>query len=100
MSTLSLPWSFDAPWADGLEAQRKMTEVLQPIVEAATPGSGAYINEADFRQPDWQEAFFGSNYEELLRIKKKWDPKGLFYSVATVGSEAYTLRDDGRLCSA
>ena len=100
MSTFSLPWSFDAPWSEGLAAQANITEVLQPIVEAATPGSGAYINEADFRQPDWQEAFFGSNYEELLRIKKTWDPQGLFYSVATVGSEAYTVRDDGRLCAA
>lgn len=99
MSTFSLPWSFDAPWSEALAAQAKITEVLQPIVEAATPGSGAYINEADFRQPNWQEAFFGSNYDELLRIKKQWDPKGLFYSVATVGSEAYTVRGDGRLCA-
>lgn len=99
MSTFSLPWSFEVPWSEGLAAQVKITEVLQPIIEAATPGSGAYLNEADFRQPDWQEAFFGSNYEELLRIKKKWDPRGLFYSVATVGSEAFTVRGDGRLCA-
>ncbi|KAK7984140.1 hypothetical protein PG989_011542 [Apiospora arundinis] len=98
MAVLTLPWSFTAPWEDGLAVQRKMTEVAQPIIDAATPGSGAYMNEADFRQPDWQEAFFGDNYPKLLEIKKKWDPQGLFYGWVAVGSEAYTVRDDGRLC--
>ncbi|KAK8061450.1 hypothetical protein PG994_007816 [Apiospora phragmitis] len=100
-ATLSLPWNFTAPWAEALATQREMTEVVQPIIEAATPGSGAYMNEADFRQPDFQEAFFGTvNYPKLLEIKRKWDPRGLFYATAAVGSEAYTVLDDGRLCTA
>lgn len=99
-ATLSLPWNFTAPWSEALATQRKMTSVVQPIIEEATPGSGAYMNEADFRQPDFQEAFFGAaNYPRLLAIKRKWDPRGLFYATAAVGSEAYTVRDDGRLCA-
>ncbi|KAK8122050.1 hypothetical protein PG984_010720 [Apiospora sp. TS-2023a] len=99
-ATLSLPWNFTAPWSEALATQRKMTDVVQPIIEAATPGSGAYMNEADFRQPDFQEAFFGAaNYPRLLEIKRKWDPRGLFYATAAVGSEAYMVRDDGRLCA-
>lgn len=99
-ATLSLPWNFTAPWSEALATQRKMTDVVQPIIEAATPGSGVYMNEADFRQPDFQEAFFGAaNYPRLLEIKRKWDPRGLFYATAAVGSEAYTVHDDGRLCA-
>ncbi|KAI1857161.1 hypothetical protein JX265_011362 [Neoarthrinium moseri] len=97
-ATLSVPWNFTAPWSEGLEVQKKITEVAQPIIEAATPGSGAYMNEADWRQPNFQEAFFGSNYEKLLQVKRKWDPKSLFYAVAAVGSEGYVVQEDGRLC--
>ncbi|KAK6074152.1 FAD binding domain-containing protein [Seiridium cupressi] len=97
--TLNLPWNFTVPWSDGLEIQKKMTDVVIPIIEAATPGSGAYMNEADWRQPNFQEVFFGSNYEKLLSIKNKWDSTGLFYAVDAVGSEAYAVQEDGRLCS-
>ncbi|KAK2061109.1 FAD binding domain-containing protein [Colletotrichum caudatum] len=96
--SLTLPWSFEAPFADMVALQDRMTEVVQPVIEAATPGAGAYINEADFQQRDWQETFFGANYPELLRIKNKYDPSGLLYNVAAVGSDAWTVDYDGRMC--
>ncbi|KAK7751215.1 hypothetical protein SLS62_006901 [Diatrype stigma] len=99
-ASLTLPWSFQAPFQEMIEAQRRITEVVQPIVEMATPGSGAYINEADFLQPDWQETFFGANYPELLRLKRKYDPASLLYARVGVGSEAYEVRSDGRMCRA
>jgi hypothetical protein len=77
-----------------------MTEVIQPLVEAATPGSGSYVNEADFNQKNWQTTFWGGNYKKLLSIKKKWDPSNLFYATVGVGSEAWTVRNDGRMCRA
>ncbi|KAI4861943.1 FAD-binding domain-containing protein [Hypoxylon rubiginosum] len=97
--SLTLPWSFQVPFEEGIEAQRKITDEIQPIIEAATPGSGAYINEADFQQHDWQETFFGINYPELLKIKNKYDPNNLLYAKVAVGSEAYTIDKDGRMCS-
>lgn len=100
MAVLSLPWDFSAPWSDALAAQHAITDVVQPIVEAATPGSGAYLNEGDWRQPDFQDVFYGANYEPLLGIKRARDPTGLFYGVDAVGSEAYVVREDGRLCGA
>jgi len=69
-----------------------------PQVEAVTPGSGAYINEADFEQPNWQETFFGANYATLLAIKRKWDPNSMFYGLRTVGSDTWTVANDGRMC--
>ncbi|KAI0888068.1 FAD-binding domain-containing protein [Annulohypoxylon maeteangense] len=72
-----------------------------------TPGAGAYINECDVEEPEWQQAFFGSNYERLLEIKKARDPWGVFYAPTTVGSEGWVVRteDDmptqnGMLCRA
>lgn len=99
-ATLTLPWNFTAPWSEALETQNKMTDVIMPLVEAATPGSGSYVNEADFRQPNFQTAFWGENYQKLLSIKKKWDPTDLFYATVGVGSEAWTVKTDGRMCRA
>lgn len=96
--TLTLPWSFTAPWSEAIETQQKMTNIIQPLIEAATPGSGAYVNEADFNQKNWQTAFWGSNYNRLLSIKKRWDPSNLFYATVAVGSEAWAVRTDGRMC--
>ena len=43
------------------------------------PDSGAYFNEADLLEPDWQESFWGlANYARLQAIKKTVDPNGVF----------------------
>ncbi|OQD91127.1 hypothetical protein PENANT_c001G02085 [Penicillium antarcticum] len=96
-TTLSTPWKFNADSAM-LEEQRKMTDVYMPKLIALAPASGAYMNEADFRQPDWQKYFFGKNYPELQKIKAKYDPNDIFYAVTAVGSEAWKQHEDGRLC--
>ncbi|KAI1481059.1 FAD-binding domain-containing protein [Daldinia eschscholtzii] len=63
---------------------------------AASPGAGAYVNECDLEEPDWQQAFFGSNYERLLGIKRRRDPWGVFYAPGTVGSEEWrVVTEDG-----
>jgi hypothetical protein len=98
-ATLSTPWSFDpADWDRMLASQRLMTDDVMPAIEAVTPGSGAYMNEADFRQPGWQEVFFGANYQALGRVKRKWDPEGFFYVTKGVGSERWQVEGDGRMC--
>ncbi|KAG7118407.1 FAD-linked oxidoreductase ZEB1 like protein [Verticillium longisporum] len=93
-------WDSKAPWDNMLEAQRRMTEQFMPQIEAVTPGSGSYMNEADFRQPNWQKTFFGDNYAELLNIKNKWDPEGRLYVLKGVGSESWSVDADGRMCRA
>ncbi|KAJ4252406.1 hypothetical protein NW762_011005 [Fusarium torreyae] len=78
----------------------KITDEIQPVVEAATPSPGAYINEADFQQKSWRETFYGVNYTKLLEIKKKYHPQSLFYTTVGVGSEALMVGNDGRMCKA
>lgn len=58
---------------------------------ALTPGSGAYMNEADVEEPNWQASFFGDKYSRLLDIKNKWDPWGIFWAPTTVGSEGWEV---------
>ena len=84
-------------------------DIMTPWREVAPSeaGGGVYLNEADIQEPDWQTDFYGAkHYPKLLEIKKKWDPKGLFYATTAVGSEDWEVRDgemgvqtqDGRLC--
>ncbi|KDR73790.1 hypothetical protein GALMADRAFT_632193 [Galerina marginata CBS 339.88] len=39
-----------------------------------TPGSGAYVNEADIHEPNHEVSFWGDNFPRLLQIKNKYDP--------------------------
>ncbi|KAK8138629.1 hypothetical protein PG984_002009 [Apiospora sp. TS-2023a] len=99
-TTFTLPWNFTAPWDDMIALQDKMTEKIMPEVEAATVGSGSYANEGDWRQPNFQETYWGSNYQKLLATKTKFDPANFFYATVGVGSEAWKVAEDGRLCPA
>ena len=66
-----------------------MTSELLPKLEKLTPNGGAYINEADFQQPDFQRVFYGANYPVLKAIKKKYDPSDRLYAITAVGSEGW-----------
>jgi hypothetical protein len=99
-ATLEVPFCFEDPWADVFGELNLITDVLQPAIEEATPGMGTYINEGDFRQPNWKDVFYGANYDKLLSIKQKWDPEGLFYCTVAVGSDNWVVSEDGRLCKA
>jgi hypothetical protein len=40
---------------------------------------------------------FGSNYDRLYKLKKTYDPTGLFWATPSVGADDYVLVN-GRLC--
>ncbi|TGJ84772.1 hypothetical protein E0Z10_g3956 [Xylaria hypoxylon] len=77
-----------------------MTQTCVPALTKLAPDSGAYLNEADPNQPNWQKALYGINYNRLLAIKNKYDPRHVFYATTAVGSEYHTTDDEGRLCVA
>ncbi|KAH8807209.1 hypothetical protein F5884DRAFT_730846 [Xylogone sp. PMI_703] len=91
-------WTFGQPWENAIVLQDELTNVIMPTLEAATPGADAYMNEGNFHQPDWQDVFYGVNYERLRAIKTANDPDDFFYGLTAVGSEAWAADADGRLC--
>ncbi|KAK8058459.1 FAD-dependent isoamyl alcohol oxidase [Apiospora phragmitis] len=91
-------WDFTVPRNDMVDYQKRLTNQIMPKVEAATPGGGSYLNEANFEQPGWQHAFYGSNYPRLRKIKQELDPLGVLFAQTAVGSEMWTEDADGRLC--
>ncbi|KAI9842021.1 MAG: hypothetical protein M1837_007517 [Sclerophora amabilis] len=92
------PWDWTLPWEEMLAREDELTNEIAPAFEALTPGSGTYMNEGNYRQANWQEEFYGINYDRLRSIKKAVDPNDLFYGITNVGSEAWTANADGRLC--
>ncbi|KAJ5947624.1 hypothetical protein N7466_000639 [Penicillium verhagenii] len=96
-TTLTTPWEWDND-ALMLERQNQMTYEFIPKLEALAPDSGAYLNEGNFQQPDFQKVFYGSNYDALRKIKSKYDPDDIFYAKTAVGSAEWSEANDGRLC--
>jgi FAD/FMN-containing dehydrogenase len=62
-------------------------QAAMDLLRRATPGTGSYVNEADYFEPDWQRSFWGENYDRLLQIKHTYDPDGVFRCHHCVGSE-------------
>jgi hypothetical protein len=60
------------------------------FIRDATPGAGSYVNETDYFEPNWQQEFWGANYQRLLQIKRKYDPEDLFFCHHCVGSERWS----------
>ena len=82
------PWQqlTDSDKKEGLQQVFKVNTAMKILMDA-TPESGAYSNEADYFQKNWQQAFWGDNYPKLLEIKWKYDPDQFFRSHHSVGSE-------------
>jgi len=89
----------NASLADKATAQNLVTNVVGEAFRKAAPHGGGYTNEGDLEEPNWQEAFWGSNYPRLKELKTVWDPRGLFYARTTPGTEDWEVIDYGtRLC--
>lgn len=74
------------------EEARAMSRAMDALFKVA-PGAGSYVSESDYFKPDWQTAFWGSNYSRLAAVKKEYDPDGLFIVHHGVGSEEWS--EDG-----
>ncbi|KAI8634142.1 FAD/FMN-containing isoamyl alcohol oxidase MreA [Xylariaceae sp. FL1651] len=85
-------------FANNAAAQHDVTFDLLAKVAALAPDGGAYLNEGDADQPDFQATFYGDHYARLLDIKRRYDPHDIFYAQTAVGSERWEQEADGRLC--
>ncbi|KAJ7641178.1 FAD-binding domain-containing protein [Roridomyces roridus] len=77
-------WNYDADTKDLTEIYSNLSTAIDPFRKLA-PNSGAYLNEADVYEPDWQQSFWGENYPRLLSIKNKYDPDHLLDCWQCVG---------------
>eukprot|EP01084_Bolivina_argentea_P189040 325228_1 len=52
-------------------------------------GMGIYSNEENPQcyDCDWKQQFWGSHYNKLLKVKKRWDPNQVFWCSHCVGSD-------------
>lgn len=63
-----------------------------------SPDTGAYFNEANPYEQEWQQSFWGGNYDELKDIKDKYDPNNVLWCRRCVGSEDLVEVEGGGLC--
>jgi FAD/FMN-containing dehydrogenase len=78
---------FPAPDLVVAGAFRSRVQAAMAALRVAAPKTGAYVNECDYFQADWQRAFWGANYPRLARVKRQYDPDNLFVVHHGVGSE-------------
>jgi FAD/FMN-containing dehydrogenase len=79
-----------APDPAAAHARASRVQAAMQALRACAPDTGAYVNECDYFQSDWQKAFWGPNYPRLARIKRRYDPDGLFVVHHGVGSEPWS----------
>ncbi|KAI8948659.1 hypothetical protein F4801DRAFT_441823 [Xylaria longipes] len=65
-----------------------VNNITKPLRKLA-PDMGAYVNENNPGEPDWQHTFWGENYERLLQIKREVDPDDVLWCHPCVGNERW-----------
>ena len=68
---------------------REVHEAMAPL-RKLVPHAGSYLSESDYFEADWQHAFWGTNHDRLLAVKRKVDPDGIFTVHHGVGSDAHS----------
>lgn len=81
------------PDVNELRLDRKALESAISALRRLVPAGGSYLSESDYFLELWQLAHWGSNYEKLLEIKRRYDPAELFTVHHGVGSELWS--EDG-----
>ncbi|KAJ6554229.1 hypothetical protein B0H19DRAFT_1262617 [Mycena capillaripes] len=76
-------WAWNATTAEKRAAYQSASSAIDNL-RRITPDV-AYLNEADVHEPNHEVSFWGSHYQELLRIKRKYDPRQLLDCWQCVG---------------
>lgn len=78
------------PAPDLSDAPRRAERIAQAMaaLKRAAPDAGCYISECDYFLEGWRSAFWGEHHDRLVRIKRTYDPRGLFHVHHGVGSDA------------
>lgn len=71
--------------ADDLAANRAWLDGLWNALRPAASGA-AYQNYIDPTLTDWQQAYYGANYDRLVEVQRQYDPHHLFHFAQAVGT--------------
>lgn len=74
------------PSEAGAKAQADAIAHAVDELRKVAPDAGTYVNECDFHQENWQQAFWGPNAPRLEAIKRRYDRGNLFRVHHGVGS--------------
>ncbi|KAF8465891.1 FAD-binding domain-containing protein [Gautieria morchelliformis] len=76
-------WNFNTTIPEIAATYARLSKAVDPLRRITPPG--AYQNEADVYEPEFQQSFWGDNYAQLLAIKEKYDPDHLLDCWQCVG---------------
>ncbi|KAL3458787.1 hypothetical protein BJX64DRAFT_211459 [Aspergillus heterothallicus] len=87
--TIGRGWDPETSLAEQQSIKKNLTDVEVELLRSVEGSHkmGAYLNEANAYENDFQSSFWGNNYNRLYKIKRRWDPTGLFITRRGVGSE-------------
>src|SRR3569833_786104 len=91
-------WAPTASWAEVEAVHADITGVKGAALTRLASDLGAYINEADWCDPEYLGNFYGGMLEAHREAKARYDPDGLFYCPICVGSESWMVDGEGRIC--
>ncbi|MFT6915363.1 MAG: FAD/FMN-containing dehydrogenase [Motiliproteus sp.] len=74
--TAMVNWQFAEQAAKAFSWTQRCKDLLTPFT---LEGKAAYLNYIDSTLVNWQEAYYGKNYNRLREIKSKVDPTNFFY---------------------
>ena len=89
----TLAWTSTLPVDSRPQIAQAVGSALQPLKDL-TPGGGTYVNEGDVLEPNWQQTYFGSNYDRLVSIKKRYDPGNVFTVFKGIGYANISVAND------
>ncbi|KXX80981.1 6-hydroxy-D-nicotine oxidase [Madurella mycetomatis] len=81
-----------------LEADLATVNEWQKKLRDITPGGGSYMNEATHNFAFWKTDYYGEWYDDLVRVKNKYDPGFVLWNQPGAGHDAWREEPDGRLC--
>ncbi|KAI7785904.1 isoamyl alcohol [Diaporthe eres] len=90
--------AWNSTYEERVEAVVNLTRSSELAEEVIGPGGGAYIHESSVFTKDWQESYWGINYDRLLEIKNKYDPDSLLYCWKCVGFKEESIGSEEFKC--
>jgi FAD/FMN-containing dehydrogenase len=83
-TNLQIIATWDAATAGRAEEFKAWADALFTRVEPFM--SGNYVNYMDAALPNWQQRYYGANYDRLLAVKESVDPQHVFTSPQSIGA--------------